>query len=58
MFEVLLFRWFDPLSRFISLKRVELDKLSFTYKGPEHLHRPFNLVFGSTASSSDYPMVS
>ncbi|KAL7073753.1 hypothetical protein ACQ4LE_006917 [Meloidogyne hapla] len=54
---VLLFRWYDPLTRFVWLKRVELDKLSLPYLGPQHPHRPFNLVFTSGAANSDYPMV-
>lgn len=56
-FLVLLFRWYDPLSRFVWLKRVELDKLSTPYTGPQHPHKPFNLIFGSMATNSDYPMV-
>ncbi|CAK5024683.1 unnamed protein product [Meloidogyne enterolobii] len=54
---VLLFRWYDPLTRFVWLKRVELDKLALPYLGPQHPHKPFNLVFGSGAANSDYPMV-
>uniref|UniRef100_A0A915LZZ0 CNH domain-containing protein n=1 Tax=Meloidogyne javanica TaxID=6303 RepID=A0A915LZZ0_MELJA len=54
---VLLFRWYDPLTRFVWLKRVELDKLALPYLGPQHLHKPFNLIFGSGAANSDYPMV-
>ncbi|KAL3068137.1 hypothetical protein niasHT_038127 [Heterodera trifolii] len=54
---VLLFQWYEPLSRFVHLKRVQLDKLSTPYTDLQHPHKPFNLVFRSGAANSDLPMV-
>ncbi|KAI1720771.1 protein kinase domain-containing protein [Ditylenchus destructor] len=48
---VLLFQWYTPLSRFILVKRLDLDFL------PAYPLQPFSLIFGSAASNSDYPLI-
>uniref|UniRef100_A0A914HHV7 Mitogen-activated protein kinase kinase kinase kinase n=1 Tax=Globodera rostochiensis TaxID=31243 RepID=A0A914HHV7_GLORO len=54
---VLLFQWYEPLSRFVHLKRLQLDKLNTPYTDLQHAHKPFNLVFRSGTANSDLPMV-
>uniref|UniRef100_A0A915ENN7 Mitogen-activated protein kinase kinase kinase kinase n=1 Tax=Ditylenchus dipsaci TaxID=166011 RepID=A0A915ENN7_9BILA len=49
---VLLFQWYEPLSRFIMMKRVDLERLP---SSPQL--QPFSLIFGSAASNADFPLV-
>lgn len=49
---VILFQWYEPLKRFIMMKRLEMDCLI-----PRIQINPFSLIFSSAASNSDFPLV-
>lgn len=49
---VILFQWYEPLKRFIMMKRLEMDCLT-----PRMQINPFSLVFSSAASNCDFPLV-
>lgn len=57
---VLLFQWYEPLSRFIMMKRVDVDfglsARSFL-RSSKMFCSPFSLVFGTNVNA-DFPLVS
>uniref|UniRef100_A0AC35U9J3 Non-specific serine/threonine protein kinase n=1 Tax=Rhabditophanes sp. KR3021 TaxID=114890 RepID=A0AC35U9J3_9BILA len=48
---LVLFQWYEPYQKFLLLKKIEVSKF------PSLPLKPFQLLFGSNASDSDFPRV-